>query len=324
MAYRSRYLPAHLPALFSLMIATVLPSLASAQDVVKVAIPQRGNWETSVADVGQRAGIFAKHGIKVEVLYTSGGGETLQALISGSVDVAIGTGTASIMAAFAKGAPIRPIASSTSGARDIFWYVPANSPLKSLKEAAGKTIGFSAGGSSSNIATLKLIKQTGVAMTPVATGTSQATYAQVMSGQIDVGWSAVPFGIDLLEDKKIRLLARYDDIPEYRNMTARMHVANLNFIEKRPDVLKRFLAAYNETLDWMYKGDEGLLIFCKIYDLPEKEIRIARDQFTPKEALDLKRRVGIDVAMEDALALKFISKPLTEAEQNELFKYYYK
>ncbi|MDT2023391.1 ABC transporter substrate-binding protein [Methylocella sp. CPCC 101449] len=324
MAYRTRYVPAYLPALFSLVVATALPSLASAQDVVKVAIPQRGNWETSVADVGQQAGIFAKHGIKVEVLYTSGGGETLQALISGSVDVAIGTGTASIMAAFAKGAPIRPIASSTSGARDIFWYVNASSPIQSLKDGAGKTIGFSAGGSSSNIATLKLIKQSGTAMKPVATGTSQATYAQVMSGQIDIGWSAVPFGIDLLEDKKIRLLARYDDIPEYRNMTARMHVANLTFIEKRPDVLKRFLAAYDETLNWMYKGDEGLLTFCKIYNLPEKEIRIARDQFTPKEALDLKRRVGIDVAMEDALALKFISKPLTQAEQDELFKYYYK
>lgn len=328
MAYRSRYwpadLPTHWPVLLGLVTALVLPALAQAQDVVKVAIPQRGNWETSAADIGQKGGIFAKHGIKVEVLYTSGGGETLQALISGSVDVAIGTGTTAIMSAFAKGAPIRPIASSTSGARDIFWYVNASSPIKSLQEAAGKTIGFSAGGSSSNIATLKIVKQSGVALKPVATGTSQATYAQVMSGQIDIGWSAVPFGIDLLEEKKIRLLARYDDIPEYRNMTARMHAANLTFIERRPDVLKRFLAAYDETIDWMYKGDEALLIFCKLYDLPEKEIRVARDQFTPKEALNLKRIVGLDVAMEDALALKFISKPLTQAEQTELLKYYYK
>jgi NitT/TauT family transport system substrate-binding protein len=93
----------------TLILGLTLASSATAQqpDLVKVAIPQRGSWETSPSDIGQVKGIFAKHGIKTETLYTSGGGETMQALLSGSVDVAIGTGTAAVMSAFSKGAPAR-------------------------------------------------------------------------------------------------------------------------------------------------------------------------------------------------------------------------
>ena len=141
----------------SLCFAIAGDAFAQQQDLIKVAIPQRGSWETAPPDIGQVKGIFARHGIKVETLYTSGGGETMQALISGSVDVALATGTAAVMAAFSKGAPTRPIASSVTGAQDIFWYVPTESPIRSLKDAAGKTIAFSAVGSSSNLATLTLV-----------------------------------------------------------------------------------------------------------------------------------------------------------------------
>jgi NMT1-like family len=96
------------------------PAAGLADDTIKVLVPQKGNWETSVPDLGQRKGIFAKHGLNVETLYTSGGGETMQALISGSADIAIATGTAAILGAFAKGAPIRPIAASMTGADDLF------------------------------------------------------------------------------------------------------------------------------------------------------------------------------------------------------------
>src|SRR5438132_11595277 len=40
-----------------------------------------GNWATSVAEVGQRAGIFRKHGLTLDLLYTQGSGETQHAVI---------------------------------------------------------------------------------------------------------------------------------------------------------------------------------------------------------------------------------------------------
>lgn len=308
-------------AMFAVLLATA-PAKAQQPDVVKVAIPQRGSWETSPADIGREKGIFAKHGIKTETLYTAGGGETMQALISGSIDVAAATGTASVLATFAKGAPVRPIAASITGAQNPFWYVPMDSPIKSLKEAAGKTIAFSATGSSSHLATLGLIKQAGVDIRAVAAGTSEATYTQVMSGQIDIGWAAAPFGIAQIEAKKIRIIAKYNDIPDYRDMTARMHVANLDFPTKRADVMKRFLAAYSETLDWMFSGDEALEVFGKLYTLPVSETRITRDTLYSRHALDL-RRLGLEPAIAEAISLKFISRPFTEPERAELLKYFY-
>ena len=294
---------------------------AWAQDLVRVAIPQRGVWETAVPDLGENAGIFAKHGVKLDKLYTSGGGETMQALISGSVDVAIATGTAAVFSAYAKGAPIRPIATSVTGAREIFWYVRADSPIKSLQDASGKTMAFSAVGSSSNLAVLKLIKQSGVDIKAVATGTPVPTFTQAMTGQIDIGWSAAPFGLGALQQNRIRTVANIGDIVEYRDMSARLHVGNLNFITGKPDVLKRFLAAYSETLDWMYNGDQAIQLFSELFKIQLTEIRQTRDEFQTRQSLDIKRLSGLDQAMADAVAYKFIGKIMTKAELDDLFKY---
>jgi NitT/TauT family transport system substrate-binding protein len=310
-----------LRALSLLLLGTWFGGAAAAEDLVKVAVPQRGTWETSVPDLGEQKGIFAKHGIKVEALYTSGGGETMQTLISGSVDVAIATGAAAMFAAYVKGAPIRPIGTSITGAREIFWYVKADSPIKSLKDAAGKTMAFSATGSSSNLATLKLIKMSGVDIKPVGTGTPVATFTQTMTGQVDIGWSAAPFALDALQEHRIRSVANIGDIPEYRDMSVRYHLANLNFITGRPDVLKRFLAAYTETLDWMYSGDEAIEMFSKLYKIQIDEMRQARKEFYTRESMNIRRIGGLDQAMADAVTYKFINQPLTKAQIDDLFKY---
>jgi NitT/TauT family transport system substrate-binding protein len=41
------------------LVGAIMAGNAAAQDQVRVAIPQRGTWETSVADLGEKAGIFA-------------------------------------------------------------------------------------------------------------------------------------------------------------------------------------------------------------------------------------------------------------------------
>lgn len=305
-------------------LSLALVDIARAQDLVRVAVPQRGTWETSVPDLGDKAGIFAKHGVKLETLYTSGGGETMQALISGGVDVAISTGAAAMFAAYSKGAPVRPVATSVTGAREVFWYVKADSPIKSLKDAAGKTMAFSATGSSSNLAALKLIKQSGVDIKAVGTGTPTATFTQTMTGQIDIGWSAAPFALAELQQHRIRTVANIGDIVEYRDMSARFHIANLNFITTKPDVLNRFLTAYSETLDWMYGSDEAVRLFSELYHIAQPEIRQTRAEFYTRESLDIKRVSGIEQAMADAVAYKFIAKPLTPAELDDLFRYRFK
>jgi NitT/TauT family transport system substrate-binding protein len=306
--------------LASLMLG--LAATAAAEDTLKLAIGQRGNWENSPPELGQKAGIFKKHGLTLELLYTQGAGETLQAVISGSVDIGIGVGTAGVMGAFAKGAPVRAIANSTTGADDLFWYVPAASPIKTLKDAGGKSIAYSTTGSSTNLAVLAFIRQFGVDAKPVATGSPSSTFTQTMSGQVDIGWSAPPFGVEALQQGRIRIVARESDVPEFRNQTVRLMIANTPTAEKRTEAIERFLKAYRETLDWMYSDPAAPQAYAAWVNIPESLAKNVRDQFYPKENLRLDRLSGIDSAMTDAVNLKFLAAPLTHEEQAELFKYY--
>jgi NitT/TauT family transport system substrate-binding protein len=135
--------------LAALVFSLAVPP-ANAQDTLKVAAGQRGNWDTTISEVGQRAGIFKKHGIVLEILWTQGGGETQQAVISGSVDIGVAPGIMGVLSAYSKGAPVRIIGAETTGAADLYWYVPSNSPIKTLKDTDGKTIAYSTNGSSTH------------------------------------------------------------------------------------------------------------------------------------------------------------------------------
>ena len=120
--------------LFILVAAVACIPAALAEDRIKLAVGARGNWETAAAELGQNAGFFRKRGLVLDLLYTQGSGETQQAVISGSAAIGIGLGTTSVMNAFAKGAPLRAIGNASTGSSE-YWYVPGNSPLKSMTDA---------------------------------------------------------------------------------------------------------------------------------------------------------------------------------------------
>src|SRR5262249_56170043 len=111
-------------------------------DPVNVAVGQLNKCDSGAPENGRRAGIFKKHSLNLELLYTSGGGETLQAVISGSVDLGIGAGTGGVLGAFAKGAPVRTLLAGTTGASDLYWYVPAASPLKRFNHLPGQPVAY--------------------------------------------------------------------------------------------------------------------------------------------------------------------------------------
>jgi NitT/TauT family transport system substrate-binding protein len=107
-------------ALCALAMMAAAGQRAFSQDVVKVAIPQRGAWDAGLVDLGERGGIFKKHGLKLEILYVSAGPEAIQAVIGGSIDIAVAAGVSAAVGTFAKGAPIRIIGSEMIGAPDLY------------------------------------------------------------------------------------------------------------------------------------------------------------------------------------------------------------
>src|SRR4029078_8504102 len=121
---------------------------AVADDALKVAVPQRGAWDAGLTELGKSGGILKKHGLDVEALYTQAGPESIQALVGGSIDIATASGVSAAVGTFARGAPVRIIGSATIGSPDLYWYVPASSPIKKVEDFNGKTVAYSLTGSS--------------------------------------------------------------------------------------------------------------------------------------------------------------------------------
>jgi len=296
-------------------------SSTQAQDKLKIAAGQRGNWDTTIAEVGQRAGIFKKHGLELEILWTQGGGETQQAVISGSVDIGVAPGIMGVLSAYSKGAPVRIIGAETTGASDLFWYVPAASPIKSLKDTEGKTIAYSTNGSSTHGIVTAFTKQYDLKAKPTATGGPAPTLTQVMSGQIDVGWSAPPFGLQQLDEGKIRIIASGNDAAVFKGQTVRLLITNTQTLKDRKPVIDRFMKAYRETIDWMYSNDpKALATYAEFVPIPVAMAKRTRDDFFPKASVDPDRIVGLDLIVQDAVNLKYTAAPLTKEQLAELIQ----
>ena len=307
-------------AVAALLIALTMPT-AQADDTLRVAAGQRGNWDTTIAEIGQRGGIFKKNGLSLEILYTQGGGETQQAVISGSVDIGVAPGIMGVLSAFSKGAPVRIIGAETTGASDLFWYVPSNSPIKSLKDTDGKTIAYSTNGSSTHGIVTAFMKQYDLKARPTATGGPAPTLTQVMSNQIDVGWSAPPFGLQQLDEGKIRIIASGNDATVFKGQTVRLLITNVQSLQERKPVIERFMKAYRETIDWLYSDDPAALkTYADFVGISVATAKRTRDGFFPKSAVDPDKVVGLDQIVQDAVALKFTAAPLTKEQLAELIQ----
>jgi NitT/TauT family transport system substrate-binding protein len=86
----------------------------SADDLLKVASPYRGAWETAPPEIGRQAGIFKKHGIVLELVYTRDSDEAEQRVISGSIDVGLGIDAMDALRAYARGDRVRIIGANVT------------------------------------------------------------------------------------------------------------------------------------------------------------------------------------------------------------------
>jgi NitT/TauT family transport system substrate-binding protein len=288
---------------------------AAAEDKLKLAIGQINNWENQAPTLGQDAGIFQKHGLLLESFGTAGAGETVQAVISGSADIGGGVGVAGVMRAYSKGAPVRIIAPAFTGTGDLYWYVKADSPLKSLQDATAQTtIAYSTNGSSSNNIVVAFVQELGAKARPTATGGPAATLTSVMSGQIDIGWAAPPFGMKEIKEGKIRIIAHGSDVPSLRGQTVRVLIANANALSAHKDAFVRFMAGYREAVDWMYSSPDAIKMYAKKINADETLIKESIDQFQPKATLQTDAMADLDGAIRDAVKLKFLDAPLTKEQ----------
>jgi NitT/TauT family transport system substrate-binding protein len=189
-----------------------------------------------------------------------------------------------------------------TGGGDLFWYVQTASPIRSLADTDGKTIAYSTNGASTHAIVNAFMRQYDLKAKPVATGSPAATLTQVMSGQVDVGWAGPPFGLDLIDQGKIRTSA-------FRNQTVRLLITNAATLAARRPAIVRFMAAYRETIDWMYSDPAVFKHYSEFIGVTEATGRRGRDGFYPKAALDPDTIVGMAAPLSKEQLAELIQIP---------------
>jgi NitT/TauT family transport system substrate-binding protein len=294
---------------------------AFGADRLVISSGHQGGWDALVAAFGERKGFFREAGLEIEMVDMDTGAPTVQAVVAGSIDLAIGVGIPGFVGAAMKGAPLKMISANFTGASDFAWYVLSASPIRSFKDVTEQTtVGYASNGSSSQIVALALLEQAGVTGKPVATGNSAATLTQVMTGQIDVGYDGNGgMGIPEFEHGDVRIIATGADVPALRDQTVRGIAVAAATLAARRDALVRFLAAYQRTVDWMYRDPEALAWFAERMKTSVSEAERVVRLIYPQAALRLGPVRNLDRSIAQAVAFKRIPQAPTAAQRESMF-----
>jgi NitT/TauT family transport system substrate-binding protein len=202
-------------------------------------------------NVGDQLGIFKKHGLNLTITDFGGGGKMAQAMAAGAID--IGDGAGSEMAFIAKGDPMLAICESTTTAPFLGIGVPWDSPVRSLADLKGKTIGVSSPGSFSDWSGHELARKQGWGDDGVKTvgigGGPGPALSALRAHLVDAVIGNTSQFLAFEETKNGRLLAPVSSFEG--NVASGALFASNRLIASNPDAIRSFVAAWIETVDYM-------------------------------------------------------------------------
>jgi NitT/TauT family transport system substrate-binding protein len=308
-----------------LALLALLPGGPAAQTKLVVASPHAVLFDTGLLyAVAKDKGFFKEAGLDIETVIVAGGGENVQAVVAGSVQIAAATGTFAVMSAFQKGAPVKIISAEMTGVPDLYWYSLAGSPYKKMEDLAGKRVAFSNPGASSHMAVLAMVEQVKAkglpAPQPVSLGRMPDVFTAIKTGQAEAGFAAPPLFLDRIESGEIQIAFRGEELEKLRDVTVRVNFARADWVEKNPETVRAFLRASQKTLDFMLANrQETARLWIKHGKLKISEATALKAlEFYGPAPLAFKPVKGLAAAMEDGVRFKFLTRPLTQAELDRL------
>ena len=84
-----------------------------------------------------------------------------------------------------------------------------------------------------------------------------------MTGQIDIGWSVVPFALKDVQDGKIRIVARASEAKDLQNQTIRANLASVNALKTKRETIAKFMQVIHKSIDWAYSNPQAIEIFAR-------------------------------------------------------------
>ena len=262
--------------------ALVLPGLvacspkpASLQTVNIVSTS--GTTNLVLSQLLSDMGYLKEQGVTPNFINVADGNKVVAALISGAADICPAAGIAQVLAAIAKGAPLRVIAGSS--VKNYNALMSGNPAVKTLKDLEGKSIGIGALGSQLHQVTLALLTKYGVDTKKIKwanVGASVDVLKAVQARVVDAGMAEVWLqrGTDLhiVENGKT-----FESLPEFVNQSA---FTSQKVIAEKRDLIVRTLAGYAKLFRFVMTGDsEAAFIAASAKALGKDDPDAARAQY---------------------------------------------
>jgi len=202
-------------------------------------------------EVAKSQGMLQKEGIEIEIISFEGASKMDLGMTSGSVDITLGSPTE--MAAIAKGMPAKAVAIIARPVKELAIIVPNDSPLTSIKELKGKSIGIATVGSITQWAALELARSQGwkpedVKLVSISSGGGAAA-AAMKTHQVDADVSNLMSGVVMEKQKVARVIANASDFAS--DFPMHEMSASDALIEANPDAIRRFIKAWFEAAAFM-------------------------------------------------------------------------
>ena len=256
----------------------VTQQAAWAVDTIRVGKSVPIAWTFTPLDIGVETGIWAKHDLKLDITTFGGDAKLQQALAANGVDFGLGSGPG--MGFAVKGVPARAVAAFAGSPYSISIVIAPNAPYNDIKDMKGKKFAVTTIGS----LTEWLLHRAALAqgwkyndLVAVPLGSFETNYAAFKTGQVDGIVLATETSYMLEAKKEAKIIANMGDYaPKFHT-----HViyARDELIEKKPDLVKRFLAGWFETIAWMKANkDKSVEISARVLKLPPEIVSRAYDE----------------------------------------------
>jgi NitT/TauT family transport system substrate-binding protein len=271
-----------------LLLASVTVSAAPAVDKVRVGKSVTQPFAFAPIEIGLDKGIWAQHGLELEVSIFAGDAKLQQALVANSVDFGLGSGPA--MGFVVKGVPAKAVGVIANQPLSMGIVVSQSSAIRTPGDLKGAKIGISTEGSLTHWLARELSRRMGwgsEGIQTVALGAISGQFAALKRSQIDGFVMSSSQGYLLEKQKDGHLLLEFGDY--IKDFHTHVVFATADAIQKRPDQVRRFLSGWIDVIAFMAANkDETVRIARQVTGLDEDIERREYDEVMPMMSRDMR------------------------------------
>ncbi len=254
----------HMLATMTASTVLGIPGIANAAETVRIGLPTKTYWPTTIAETAVRQKLFEKEGIGAELTIYRGGAETFEALAAGAADVILDAPSLPA-AGRKKGVMSKVVASAAMGNFGWQLMVLAKSTLD-VRDLRGKKVAITSAGSGSDLLALWTIQDKKIDFTRVPVG-GGGLVPNLLAGNVDAAVVYSPLSFQIARSGEARSILDYSrEVPP--SLTAGW-IAPDKYAQEKPEMVQKTLNALYGALAFMRSHkDITVKLIADLYEIP--------------------------------------------------------